>query len=298
MTRTNLIICALCGVILSLSVSPIQATIVTGQIDDFEDGTVEAWHTSVINPNPATNIPSGGPAGANDHYMRLSSNGSAGAGGKLVAFNGDQWGGDYLAAGVTSIRMMVNNLGATDLVLRLILEDSIDGMSLTTLAPVAVPAGSGWSQVAFSLNAANLTGDIFQTVMSNVVELNLVHSPNVIASRSLSPNVVAQLGIDQITALPIPFPGDTNGDQVVDFDDLNTLLSSYGLPGDFAHGDFDHSGLVDFDDLNVLLTNYGLHAPLSAAATAVPEPATIWLAAVCAMIVVPTALRRRLSKHS
>lgn len=89
------------------------------------------------------------------------------------------------------------------------------------------------------------------------------------------------------------FPGDINGDHVVEFSDLNTLLTNYGLPGTFSQGDFDGSGTVDFNDLNLLLTNYGLHAPLSSALLPVPEPGALVVAAIGVLGLLIAAWRRR-----
>ncbi len=55
-----------------------------------------------------------------------------------------------------------------------------------------------------------------------------------------------------------PCPGDTNGDQQVNFLDLNLLLSSFGAsvpPGTL--GDLNNDGAVDFLDLNILLSFFG-----------------------------------------
>lgn len=52
-------------------------------------------------------------------------------------------------------------------------------------------------------------------------------------------------------------PGDVNGDTMVNFDDLNELLSNWGevvTPG--TSGDVDCNGTVDFTDLNILLANW------------------------------------------
>jgi hypothetical protein len=181
---------------------PSGASIVVGQTDDFENGTLLGWDSGSRNPNGPTNVPSGGPAGANDHFLHLTSNGSFGAGGKLVVFNADQWTGDYLGAGVTAIRMQVNNLGATNLALRLILEGGAG--SLTTVSAASVPAGSGWETVSFSLASANLTGGNFNAVMGHVSTLDLVHNPSATAFRSSAPNIAAVLGVDNITAVPEP----------------------------------------------------------------------------------------------
>jgi hypothetical protein len=193
-------------VVIATSASPRSASAVTvNQSDDFEDSTLQSWEAGGgSNPNPPTNISTGGPAGAGDQFLRLTSSGSSGAGGRLVVFNGDQWTGDYLAESIDSIRMQVRNLGATNLVLRLILENANAGDSLGTISPVNVPAGGGWTTVSFSLASANLMGGDYTSVMEDVTTLNLVHSPSAITARSSAPNIAAQLGVDNITAVPEP----------------------------------------------------------------------------------------------
>jgi hypothetical protein len=52
-------------------------------------------------------------------------------------------------------------------------------------------------------------------------------------------------------------PGDANGDNRVDFFDLNFVLADYGLTGPDLRGDINGDGIVDFFDLNTLLANYG-----------------------------------------
>lgn len=58
-----------------------------------------------------------------------------------------------------------------------------------------------------------------------------------------------------------PCPGDiANNDGMIDIDDLNVILSSFGAtvgigsPADVANND----GVIDIDDLNVILSNFGL----------------------------------------
>lgn len=184
----------------------VRAAIVLGQVDDFEDGTLHDWSNGgATNPNPATNVASGGPGGAADNFMLVSANGQLGAGGKLVVFNSLQWAGNYLAAGVDGISMQARNQGSTDLTLRLILSGGAG--SLSTVAPVELPAGGGWTTVSFPLASANLAGDSVNDVLAGVSELNLVHSPSVITSRAAAPGIEAQLGVDNITAGPVPEPG-------------------------------------------------------------------------------------------
>ncbi|MBX3351294.1 MAG: hypothetical protein KF684_00010 [Phycisphaeraceae bacterium] len=52
-------------------------------------------------------------------------------------------------------------------------------------------------------------------------------------------------------------PGDTNGDGVVNFADLNAVLSEFGQSGDEIPGDLNNDGVVNFADLNEVLSNFG-----------------------------------------
>lgn len=53
-------------------------------------------------------------------------------------------------------------------------------------------------------------------------------------------------------------PGDANGDGVVDFLDLNHVLSDFGITAPGLVGDLDDDGDCDFIDLNIVLSNFGV----------------------------------------
>ncbi len=53
-----------------------------------------------------------------------------------------------------------------------------------------------------------------------------------------------------------PCAGDVNGDDIVNFADLNLLLANFGQSGELP-GDLNENGIVDSEDLNLLLTHYG-----------------------------------------
>jgi hypothetical protein len=53
-------------------------------------------------------------------------------------------------------------------------------------------------------------------------------------------------------------PGDLNGDGQVNVQDLNIVLSVFGL--DDAQGDANHDGRTDFLDLSLVLANFGAQA--------------------------------------
>jgi hypothetical protein len=80
--------------------------------------------------------------------------------------------------------------------------------------------------------------------------------------------------------------GDTNGDGLVDLEDLNNVRNNFGGTGLGDTSPFD--GDVDLDDLNAVRNNFG-----AGGANPVPEPASIALLVVSAGL--PTVLRRRTS---
>lgn len=198
------LLAAAIGLVLAAQAGPAPGALIGGQRDDLEDGTRQGWDNGgATNPVRAANVSTGGPGGAEDNYLLVRSTGATGAGGKLVVFNSAQWAGSYLDSAVETIEMDVNNQGASALTLRLIFVGSAGALGSVT--PVNVPAGSGWRTVSFPIAAANFSGGSFADVMGNVAELNLVHSPNVIIARSSAPNIAAELGVDNITAV-VPEP--------------------------------------------------------------------------------------------
>lgn len=52
--------------------------------------------------------------------------------------------------------------------------------------------------------------------------------------------------------------GDANGDNAVNFADLNIVLGQFGQSGAGLQGDLDGDGAVDFADLNLVLSNFGV----------------------------------------
>ena len=171
-----------------------------GMVDTFAGVSTAGWSTGAASPVPPVAQAGGGPAGAADPYLLLTATGSVGAGGRLAAFSGAQWAGDYLQAGVNAIGLDVNNLGSTDLALRLVFE-AAQGNAVTQDV-VLLPAASGWRHVAFSILPASLTG-AGTTVLAGVLRYRLIHNPDATA---LGPVVAASLGVDNISAVPEPGP--------------------------------------------------------------------------------------------
>lgn len=61
--------------------------------------------------------------------------------------------------------------------------------------------------------------------------------------------------------LPAPCPGDTNGDRVVNFLDLNNILGVFGQTGMTLQADVNRDGAVNFLDLNIMLGSFGVTCP-------------------------------------
>jgi hypothetical protein len=119
-----------------------------GHIDTFQDGTTQNWTVGAASsPAPPVNVPSGGPAGAGDAYLRLTATGTpAGPGNRLSVINETQWAGNYGLAGIKAISMWVNNLGSTALSLRLLVAVAAPpGFPPSDLAISTVPVFSRWA---------------------------------------------------------------------------------------------------------------------------------------------------------
>jgi hypothetical protein len=206
------------AVVLGSVLIPAPARAIPLVPDTFEDASTQGWLANLLGmgtpPFPPANVADGGPLGAGDNYLLLTAVGGSGTGSRLNAINLSQWAGDYLAEGVTAITMSVNNLGATDLFLRLAFEDPIPGPP-TNIAyssdPIVVPVGSGWIDVVFPVNLASLTAGIgsVDLALRNTTLIRLYHSeadnfPNPVFPIA---SVIGQLGVDNIaavTAIPEP----------------------------------------------------------------------------------------------
>lgn len=188
--------------VLIFVLAPTASAVLLGQIDDFQDGTTQNWGSGVNHPVPPVNSADNGPLGIGDHCLLAATTGTVGAGGKMVFFNSAQWAGDYTAAGVTKIAMMLNNLGGQDLTMRLAFDGG--GGMFSTMDEVTLTAGSGWQSVEFSVAAADLVsvgGASVAGTLSNVTVLRVLNSdvPSWVGS-----DVTAELFVDNITAVPEP----------------------------------------------------------------------------------------------
>lgn len=191
-------------VVVALIVFPVASFgIFVGQIDDFEDGTVQGW-----GGEPPSNVTTGGPGGSGDNYLQVSS-GAFGIVPRLVTHNRTQWVGDYAAQGVVQIEMDLRNFGSSALPIRVAIREGTGGSATpgyVSTTPFNLPADAQWHHAVFSLEASALTPinspNPLAQDLTAVAELRILSS----ASPALLGDAIdAQIGIDNITAA-IPEP--------------------------------------------------------------------------------------------
>lgn len=182
-----------------LSFPALAAAITAGDVDDFQDGTLQGWTSGISNPQGPTNEADQGPGGTGDRALLATATGSITAGGKLVIFNQSQWTGDFLAAGVADVRVDLRNLGDVTLTMRFVLRSSF-GVYVTDGIEIAPSAT--YSTLTFSLRPADLilvngAADA-ETVLGNVTEFRFLHST---VANERGQIVSGQLLVDNVTAL-------------------------------------------------------------------------------------------------
>lgn len=212
---TRLLVASLVAGACALAGARADAQVVAGQVDDFEGLTTLGWHVGdPAHPAPPVVIATGGPAGADDAFLRLTSLGGNDAGSRLSALNTTRWAGNYLAAGITGIGMDVRNLGPNDVFLRLLFATFPDAPGppdnlAWSSSAVLVGANSGWTRVFFPIVQGALFVPVgtYAGALSGAEELRLFHNPAPVFTGppNSSPAIVAVVGIDNVTAV-VPEP--------------------------------------------------------------------------------------------
>ncbi len=179
-----------------------------GQVDDFEDGTVQGWVIGLAGgatpPNPPTNESTGGPAGVDDNFLQYASTGTSVAGSKMIIQNFDsRWLGDFTTAGIVRIKMDVRVTGA-DLDLRITLLGN--GHRISTANAVTVTAGTGWTSIIIPISASDMVsvqgGNATDVVnaLASVTEMRILSSPT---PSWQGETIAATLDVDNILAMAV-----------------------------------------------------------------------------------------------
>ncbi|MGI9427024.1 MAG: hypothetical protein ACR2NM_00085 [Bythopirellula sp.] len=207
--NTTRLLCLAIAMTLVIGFATSAHAISFGQVDDFQDGSTQGWGDGGLSANPPINQLNAGPSGAGDHALEIRTNGApGGAGSRLVALNPNQWAGDFLAAGVSSISVDLSSPNNVPLNVRLALRGA--GGDFVT-PDMVVPAGTGlWNNYTYSLAPGDLIAaggfDVVQT-LGGVSELRILHNPDPsIRGATVGGAIpfVGRLLVDNITALPEP----------------------------------------------------------------------------------------------
>jgi len=146
-------------------------------------------------------------------------------------------------------------------------------------------------------NTATIASDSYTSVAGTPTNPMVVHTLTIssvddafdLASLNVTGSSTSIFGLLDSVSVSYVIPGDANKDDVVNAQDLGTLLAEYGSGTTWLAGDFNGDDTVNAQDLGALLAGYGTSAP-EAAPTATPEPGTLAMLGVLGLI---GGLRRR-----
>ena len=253
------------------------AAVTLGQIDDFQNPTVQfptfRWLGSSV-----VNLANAGPLGAGDNALEAA-NGSMG----ITVFNEVQWKGNFPAAGITQIRMDVQNPNAFDLKLRIGISKGAHplpmggGAVYVTAQSQTVLTGGAWQTVTFDVKATdfiaadgnNEENRNAPAALAEVFHMRIIHNPT---AGPFTSTGVGKMRLDNIMATgAAPADADFDNDSDVDGVDLLTWQRGVGVGTTPGAGDANVNGIVDGTDLAVWKGEFA-GAGAQAAAMAVPEP--------------------------
>jgi len=165
-----------------------------GQSDTFAGEDTQDWFGGAS----PTVISSGGPDGSG--FLRLTSTGTFGTGSHMATHNSNLWTGDYTAAGVRAIECDINNLGSTELNMRIVVWSGL-GTKWTSTIPITLPANSGWRRVRFSVLPADLSlNSGAETAAQTLADAQRLMFRNATQTTGGGSAIAAVLGLDNITA--------------------------------------------------------------------------------------------------
>jgi hypothetical protein len=244
------------------------------QVDTFENGTLEGWGGGAS----PTNIPTGGPDGAGDAYLQITSTGTGGPGSKPAAVNGggppSPWSGDYSGLGVRAITLdMRNDVTSEPLEMRLALFASLESSRWTSSTAEMVPNDGNWHSYRFYISESELTqvlGTIsYNQLLSDIGQIMVRHDPDTpspggetafailgLDNIRLVPNINCQV-FDNLVATIVAGTNDPawdiNEDTFVNSADLDELRALGGLinlasRNPYKVGDANLDGVVDGSD--------------------------------------------------
>jgi len=202
--------CAIYSICVTLiAASTGSAQIVTNPTETFSSG-IRDWQ----NGAGLATVQPGGMGGAGDNYLRIATNGAAGgAGSLLVAFNQGLWVGNY--TGVSALEMDLRNFNyAAGMSVRIAFRTGTGNQSTPAYVSnaFALPSDGAWHHFAFALIQSNFTAVNSPPSFASVLaggnqDFRILHNPNPSEIGAATSPTAAQLGVDNIHAVPTPEPG-------------------------------------------------------------------------------------------
>lgn len=171
----------------------------------------------------------------------------------------DEFTGNYPTSGVGGISFWVRDVGAPQsFELHLGLGPAQVNFWQFNFRILPTPE---WTKVYINLTTINPSqwtqthgSGALAEALADVRRLNIRHD---LAPYQFFPDrIEGDLGIDRVRLHP-PCPGETNGDDLVNFADLNNCLANFGQSGINLPGDVNSDGTVSFGDLNIILSAFG-----------------------------------------
>jgi hypothetical protein len=169
-------------------------SITLGQIDTFEDGTTMGWQGSFL--DPPTNVPTGGPRGADDNYLQVVDAPN------LATYCEGIWAGDWTSAGVNVVEVHVKNDGPQSVELRGVWFGTTTNERATSSVALAVPPDGVWRKIAFPCRASDLVvvqgTETVAQILAGTSRFMFRHDPGAPDPRGTP--VDATIGLDNIEA--------------------------------------------------------------------------------------------------
>lgn len=191
----------------------VSAQVTFGQIDDFNDGTLQNWEQGQA--GGLSNV---------SNSLQVDADG-AGALGKVVFFNETQWQGDYLAQGIKAVKLKVNNISSSAPIFLRVVMRTNDGAAFPTFFiskdAIEIPSGSGQMEVVLPIEEADFdkspsSGASYSVAFSNIVQFRIISSQN--GGIIQGDDIVATVQFDDIeatdgsTSFSTPYDEDIDGD--------------------------------------------------------------------------------------
>ena len=189
--------------ILTLSSVVVFSQVSAGQVDDFEDGTVQNWIIGATGSSSPVNVASGGPDGVDDNFLEYTSTGASSIASRMAIFNANnQWSGDFISEGIVEIQFDAE-VTTNDLHLRLAFQGP-GGTRMISNVPVVVAANSGWNSVSLPLGLSDFTivqgANTVSEVLSNAFTMRIISVTDENIDNWRGEVIAATLRVDNITA--------------------------------------------------------------------------------------------------